>query len=78
MAASHGGFVQPVGWLWLGVLVLVTLVASASFFVLVERPCMDPTWVRRVVSHGRERLRRHEPAIEVVVTTPDPGATAPV
>jgi peptidoglycan/LPS O-acetylase OafA/YrhL len=37
-------------------LLLFTLVLSGVFFVLVERPCMDPAWVSRVGSHAKRLL----------------------
>ena len=42
-------------WLWpwyIAVLIFVLLL-SAVFFIVVERPCMDPTWVRRLASRWR-------------------------
>ena len=40
-------------WLWplYAVLLLLALVLSAGFFIVVERPCMDPAWVTHVVDH---------------------------
>jgi peptidoglycan/LPS O-acetylase OafA/YrhL len=42
-------------WLWplYAVLLLLALVLSAGFFIVVERPCMDPAWVTHVVAHMR-------------------------
>jgi peptidoglycan/LPS O-acetylase OafA/YrhL len=39
-------------WLWplYAVLLLLALVLSAGFFIIVERPCMDPAWVTHVIS----------------------------
>jgi len=38
---------------WTLVLLPITLLASAAFFLYVERPCMDPRWVSKVVAAGR-------------------------
>ena len=54
----HSGGVIHGYWLWplCAVLLLSALVLSAAFFVAVERPCMDPAWVDRVVAHVRHAL----------------------
>jgi peptidoglycan/LPS O-acetylase OafA/YrhL len=49
------------------ILLPIGLVASAVFFVLVERPCMDPAWPDRL----RDRLRRPAPLVEEIVVIPD-------
>jgi peptidoglycan/LPS O-acetylase OafA/YrhL len=38
---------------WGLVLVPITLLASAAFFLCVERPCMDRSWTSRLISTGR-------------------------
>jgi peptidoglycan/LPS O-acetylase OafA/YrhL len=38
---------------WGLVLLPITLLASAAFFLCVERPCMDPGWVSKVIAAGR-------------------------
>jgi peptidoglycan/LPS O-acetylase OafA/YrhL len=43
-------------WLWYVALLLSVLLLSAAFFILVERPCMDPTWVRRLASREKSGL----------------------
>ena len=42
-------------WLWslYAALLLSALVLSASFFIIIERPCMDPAWVSRLAAHVR-------------------------
>ena len=42
-------------WLWplYAVLLLLALVLSAGFFIIIERPCMDPEWVTHVVARMR-------------------------
>jgi peptidoglycan/LPS O-acetylase OafA/YrhL len=47
------------------VLTPVILLVGLAFFVLVERPCMDPDWPRRVVNNLR--LRRREDALAAIV-----------
>jgi peptidoglycan/LPS O-acetylase OafA/YrhL len=42
-----------IGWLVFGTMVLVGLALSVAFFLLVERPCMDPAWPGRLASHVR-------------------------
>ena len=59
-------------WLWplYAVLLLLALVLSAGFFIIVERPCMDPAWVTHAVAHirrtvssaGSRRARTHPEA----------------
>ena len=59
-------------WLWplYAVLLLLALVLSAGFFIIVERPCMDPAWVTHGVAHmkrtvssaGSTRARAHPEA----------------
>jgi peptidoglycan/LPS O-acetylase OafA/YrhL len=43
-----------------GASLLVAFALSGLFFVLVERPCMDPAWIQRLVSRvkGREPVPR--------------------
>jgi peptidoglycan/LPS O-acetylase OafA/YrhL len=45
-------------WIWpvYLALLLFSLVLSAAFFVLIERPCMDPAWVSRVGSQVKRRF----------------------
>jgi peptidoglycan/LPS O-acetylase OafA/YrhL len=38
---------------WSLLVIPATLCASAAFFLLVERPCMDPRWVAKVMSKAR-------------------------
>jgi hypothetical protein len=47
------------------VLTPVILLVGLAFFVLVERPCMDPDWPRRLVDSLR--LRRREDALAAIV-----------
>jgi peptidoglycan/LPS O-acetylase OafA/YrhL len=59
-------------WLWplYAALLLLALVLSAGFFIVVERPCMDPAWVTHAVAHmrrsvssaGSRRARTHPEA----------------
>jgi peptidoglycan/LPS O-acetylase OafA/YrhL len=39
--------------LYAGIVLPMTLVIAGAFFLLVERPCMDPTWVSKVVAFAR-------------------------
>ena len=39
-------------------LVLVSLVAGMGFYVLVERPCMNPNWPQRLVAFFRQQAAR--------------------
>jgi peptidoglycan/LPS O-acetylase OafA/YrhL len=43
-------------------LLLFALVLSGVFFVLVERPCMNPAWVSRVGSHAKRLLSSRDSA----------------
>jgi peptidoglycan/LPS O-acetylase OafA/YrhL len=45
-------------WLWplYAVLLLLALVLSAGFFIIIERPCMDPAWVTHVVARVRRAV----------------------
>jgi hypothetical protein len=38
------------------VLLLLALVLSAGFFIIIERPCMDPAWVTHVVARVRRAV----------------------
>ena len=59
--------VRPTGTLWVDFLVegvpvlLVTLVVCIAFYYLVERPCMDRQWPRRLFAflRGAPELRTH-------------------
>ncbi len=53
-AESHRWAANPVG---LSVAVVAALTISVVFFVLIERPCMDPTWPTRIASMLRYRSR---------------------
>lgn len=70
-----GGLVPPGHFAWdiivqAAVLIPFVLVASAIFFVLVERPCMDKTWPARAAAWLRSPTLR-------ATTSPAPGRTAP-
>jgi peptidoglycan/LPS O-acetylase OafA/YrhL len=54
----HANGLTHGSWLWplYAVLLLVALVLSAGFFIIVERPCMDPAWVTHVVAHMKRTV----------------------
>jgi peptidoglycan/LPS O-acetylase OafA/YrhL len=53
------------------VLLPIGLLASAVFFVLVERPCMDPAWPERARARVRHAIAARPPGDAVVVVIPD-------
>ena len=53
------------------IVIPVGLVAGAAFFVLVERPCMDPAWPERARSRVRRILAGPAPRSEAIVVIPD-------
>jgi peptidoglycan/LPS O-acetylase OafA/YrhL len=73
-------FLGPVGRLPSSVAPLVSLlllvplavVVGAVFFVLVERPCMDPHWLDRAIGRIRDvGARRPRPDDGLTVLIPD-------
>lgn len=72
-AESHRWAANPVG---VTVAVIAALTISGVFFVLIERPCMNPTWPKRVASvfsyRSRPRDRGVAPAPIPVTSEPLP------
>lgn len=60
---GHGLWSGPLGGLFAAV---GALVLSAMFFLTIERPCMDPTWPKRVASAITRRSRVRGPVITPV------------
>ena len=48
-------------------LIPLALAVSAVFFVLVERPCMDPTWPERVRARFARMSRTSQPDQVIVI-----------
>jgi peptidoglycan/LPS O-acetylase OafA/YrhL len=53
------------------VLLPIGLLVSAVFFVLVERPCMDPAWAERALARVRRAIAARPAGDAVVVVIPD-------
>jgi peptidoglycan/LPS O-acetylase OafA/YrhL len=49
----------------------IGLLASAVFFVLVERPCMDPAWPEHARARVRRAIRARPATDAAVVVIPD-------
>jgi peptidoglycan/LPS O-acetylase OafA/YrhL len=58
-ASTHRWAANPLGAAFA---IVVTLAISVLFFAVIERQCMDPTWLMKVASMftGRSRTRRRE------------------
>ena len=78
LAYLHGAYygtdspLSSVAWLFIATVVLVpvALAVGAAFFVLIERPCMDPAWPEKL----RDRLRATR---DTVVIVDDPPIVLP-
>jgi peptidoglycan/LPS O-acetylase OafA/YrhL len=52
-------------WTWLGVSIVVvapaSIVVGAVYFLLIERPCMDPRWPQKLMAWFRSGPRSSPP-----------------